>query len=96
MTGQRGTGQLGPLQSEPVSVHAPFTSYPGGRYRHEPVDERRAALVAALVGVQLGAYDRRIVDWLARDEVSTVATVVSLILRVREAATSHSGGGEQR
>lgn len=86
------TGHLGPLESEPVSVHAPFTYYPGGQYRHEPVDERRAALLAALAGVQLGAYDRRIVDWLARGEVSTVATVVSLIFRARDAGQAAPGG----
>ena len=93
MTGHRSTGQLGPLESEPVSVHAPFVSYPGGQYRHEPVDERWAALVAALVGVELGAYDRRIVDWMVRWDVPTVAMVVSLILRTRDAAHQVALGG---
>ncbi len=89
---------LTPLDREPVSVHAPFVCYPSGQYRHEPAEERRAALLAALEGVALGAYDERILRWLARDEVSTVATVVSLLWRARHAAAwqAHRGGGESR
>jgi hypothetical protein len=95
MTGHRGSGQLRPLESEPVSVHAPFVSYPGGQYRQETVDERRMALMEALAGVELGAYDKRVMDWLAQDEVSTVATVVSLILRARDAGHQAAlGDGE--
>jgi hypothetical protein len=85
-----------PLEREPVSVHAPFTCYPAGAYRYEGAEERRAALVEALHGVELGAYDRRIVEWLIDWEVSTVAVVVSLLWRVR-AAAAHQGcrcGGE--
>ncbi len=43
-------GHLAPLDRAPVSVHAPFVCYPGGQYRHEPLEERRAALLAALDG----------------------------------------------
>ncbi len=89
--------RLAPLDRAPVSVHAPFVCYPGGQYRHEPTEERRAALLAALDGVALGAYDARIVRWLASDEVSTVATVVSLLWRARHAATRAAcRGGESR
>ncbi|MGH8918312.1 MAG: hypothetical protein ACRD0H_08250 [Actinomycetes bacterium] len=89
---------LAPLEQEPVSVHAPFISHPGGQYRHECAGERQVALRAALAGVAPGAYDERIVHWLAADEVATVATVVSLLWRTRHAAThqSHRGGGEPR
>ncbi|MGH3710582.1 MAG: hypothetical protein ACRDRU_14510 [Pseudonocardiaceae bacterium] len=87
---------LAPLDREPVSVRAPFVSFPGGQYRHEHAEERRAALVAALEGVELGAYDERVLDWLAGWEVPVVAGVVSLLLRVRKAATHqarhHRGG----
>ena len=40
---------LTPLDREPVSVHAPFVSHPGQGYRYEAFQERRAALLAALV-----------------------------------------------
>ena len=44
-----------------------------------------AALADALEGVALGAHDRRILDWLAGWEPSTVATVASLVRRARAA-----------
>ncbi|MGH3755836.1 MAG: hypothetical protein ACRDRP_24760 [Pseudonocardiaceae bacterium] len=92
------SGFLAPLEHEPVSVHAPFITYPGDQYRYEPAEERRAALLAALGGVALGAYDQRIVCWLAGQELPTVAVVVSLLLRARQAAVQqvHRGGGESR
>jgi hypothetical protein len=47
----------------------------------------REVLYAALEGVELGAYDRRIVDWLAMyGDMSTVATVCSWLYR-KEAAS---------
>jgi hypothetical protein len=88
---------LAPLDREPVSVHAPFISYPGGQYRHEYAEERRAALLAALDGVQLGAYDQRILHWLAGWDVPVVAAVVSLLWRARHAAGQDCRGeGESR
>jgi hypothetical protein len=89
---------LAPLDQEPVSVHAPFISYPGGQYHHEYPEKRRAALVAALDGVDLGAFDRRVLHWLAWWDVAIAASVVSLMWRARNAATqqAHRGGGEPR
>jgi hypothetical protein len=88
---------LTPLDCEPVSMHAPFVSWPGGQYRHESVQERRATLLAALQGVPLGAYDRRIVCWLAGWDVPIVATVVSLLGRVHQTAVqARRSGGESR
>jgi hypothetical protein len=89
---------LTPLDREPVSVHAPFVSSPGGQYRHESAQQRRAALLGALEGVQLGVYDRRIVCWLAGWDVPIVAVVVSLLWRVRQAAGQQArrGGGGSR
>jgi hypothetical protein len=89
-------GTIGPLDRAPVSVHAPFVSYPGGQYRHEPTEERQAALLAVLDGAQLGAYDERILHWLAGWDVPTVATVVSLLWRARDAAAQDRCGGEPR
>jgi len=45
-----------------------------------------ADLAAALSGVELGLYDRRIVEWLAGWEPSTVAVVCGLISRARGAS----------
>jgi hypothetical protein len=90
---------LVPLDAEPVSVHAPFISYPTGHYRHEPAWERHAALLAALDGVELGAYDDRVLRWLAGWNVPVVAGMVSLFWRVRHvegAQQAHQGGGEPR
>lgn len=43
----------------------------------------RQALLQTLNGIQLGAYDLRIVDWLATWEPSTVAVICSWIHRAR-------------
>jgi hypothetical protein len=44
-----------------------------------------ADLAAALPGVDLGAHDKRIIEWLAGWEPSTVAVVSGLITRARGA-----------
>jgi hypothetical protein len=67
-------GPLAPLEREPVSVRAPFVSFPGGRYRPEHTPECRAALLVALDGVELGAYDERVLEWLAGGEVPVAGT----------------------
>ncbi|MGH3901104.1 MAG: hypothetical protein ACRDTA_23220 [Pseudonocardiaceae bacterium] len=89
-------GPLAPLDREPVGVLAPFVCYHGGEYRRECAEGRRAALLAALDGVPLGAYDERIVRWLVGWDVPVVAAVVSLLWRVRDVGTQagRRGGGE--
>jgi hypothetical protein len=77
-----------PLESEPVSVHPPYITYPGGAYRYEPTHERRAALDQALTGVTLGAFDQRFLRWLCAGDVMTVATVISLLHRTRAAGAA--------
>ena len=52
--------------------------------------ESRAAIVEALVGVELGAWDERIVAWLAGWDGPTVVPVVSWLWRVRR------GGARRR
>jgi hypothetical protein len=91
-------GPLGRLDREPVSVHVPFVSYPGGQYRHEYTEERRAVLLTALDRVEAGAYDQRIVHWLAGWDLPTAAAVVSLLWRARHAAAQQErrGGSESR
>lgn len=56
---------------------------PPGRY--SPPEVREAALRDALRGVELGAYDERIIRWLVGWDDSTVRTIVSLIERARRA-----------
>ena len=46
-----------------------------------------AGLAAELSGVELGAFDRQIIEWLTQWEPSTVAVVCGLIGQAREAAT---------
>lgn len=45
-------------------------------------------LAAALSGIELGGWDRSIVEWLADYEPSTVAVICGLISRARQAATA--------
>lgn len=63
----------------------PIEDEPRGAIEH---DDRHQAFAAALDGIELGAHDRRIRDWLAIYEPSTVATICSWILRARAAAAS--------
>ena len=59
----------------------PVQEAPGG---FVPVVEQRRLLAGALAGVELGAWDERILDWLAGWDACTVLTVVSWIVRARE------------
>ncbi|WP_433889655.1 hypothetical protein [Streptomyces sp. CA-111067] len=65
--------------NDPIS-DGPIDSTPFG---YSPESSQREALYAELVkaGVELGAYDRRIVDWIAGWDYPTVATIASLIRR---------------
>ena len=47
--------------------------------------EQEQALEAALAGIELGGYDRRIAAWMAGWDTSTLVTVVSWIVRARAA-----------
>jgi hypothetical protein len=66
----------GPIEVRPTSL-TPH-EVPG-----EPLGraELLAALLEALDGVALGAYDREILAWLAQWGVDVVAVVVSLLWR---------------
>jgi hypothetical protein len=52
-----------------------------GEFAHTP--EHKAALEAALTGLELGAQDSRILEWLAGWETQTVAVICSWINRAR-------------
>jgi hypothetical protein len=60
------------------AVEAP----PGG---FVPEAERAGILADALAGVELGAWDRRILAWLAGWDAATVVTVASWVARSRAA-----------
>jgi hypothetical protein len=59
----------------------PLESDPGGFL---PGEARSAILAGVLDGVELGAWDRRVVGWLAGLDTSTALTIASLISRARE------------
>jgi hypothetical protein len=80
---------LGPLDSEPKAVRAPFdVRRPLIHNPDASRADRAAAIHEALAGVELGDYDERMIAWLAGWDVATVGGVVSLLDRVRAA-----GGG---
>ena len=62
---------------------------PAGPVEQSPVAfrpaERREALGHVLRGVQLGDWDRQIIDWLLNWDDSTIRTICSLIERARQA-----------
>jgi hypothetical protein len=67
----------------------PLDAPPGGPF--VPEAEGRELLARPLAGVALGAYDRRILAWLAGWDTPTVLTVASLLARARAA-----GRGERQ
>ena len=56
-----------------------------------PKAEQARILAGVLAGIELGAWDRQIVQWLAGWDTCTVLTVASLIARARAAGPAESG-----
>jgi hypothetical protein len=50
-----------------------------------PEGERAEVLAGVLAGIELGAWDRRILEWMAGWDAATVLTVASWIARSRAA-----------
>jgi hypothetical protein len=48
-----------------------------------PPAERERVLVEVLAGVELGAWERRMVGWLAGWDAATVLTIASWVVRAR-------------
>jgi len=63
----------------------PVDAAPGG---FVPGAERLAVLADVLGGIELGVWDRRILEWMAGWDTCTVLTVASWIARAREAGTT--------
>lgn len=58
----------------------PVQVAPGGCV---PFAQQRRILVEVLAGMELGAWDERMVDWLAGWDTCTVLTIASWIARAR-------------
>ena len=56
-----------------------------------PQAEQARILAGVLAGIELGTWDRQIVQWLAGWDTCTVLTVASLIARARAAGPARSG-----
>ena len=69
------------MTPDPRVPVGPVEAAPGG---FVPRAEQRQILVEALVGVELGAWDERIVEWLAGWDACTVLTIASLLVRARD------------
>jgi hypothetical protein len=52
-----------------------------------PKDGQVEILAGVLAGIELGVWDRRILDWMAGWDASTLLTVASWIARSRAAGT---------
>lgn len=77
---------LGPLNSEPHRIRPPFEQKPGesaDSWRARSHADRVAALMESLDGIELGTYDRVIIDWLAGWDIPVIGTVASLFYRAR-------------
>jgi hypothetical protein len=87
--------KLGLLQVLEGELVGPFEREPAAPYLTR--DTRRALLARHLVGVEVGAYDRRILDWLAGGDTSTALVVVGLLARARAAGPppAPQGGGRR-
>ncbi|MFI1384253.1 hypothetical protein [Embleya sp. NPDC020886] len=74
----------GPIRDVPVP-HGPLDTEPRGIERQTGA-ENRALLHRTLAdaGVELGTYDRFIVDWLGNWDSPTVLTIASLIARAAD------------
>jgi hypothetical protein len=56
-----------------------------------PQAQQAQILAGVLAGIELGAWDRQIMQWLASWDTCTVLTVASLIARARAAGPAKSG-----
>lgn len=83
---------LRPLHTMPIGIRAPFD------VRRPIVHDLEAsrldyldALMTPLAGIELGAYDHRMIGWLAGWDTPTVGTVASLLHRARSAGPLAGG-----
>jgi hypothetical protein len=73
----------GPFEAEREASAASLWAQQGREQGMTQAAANLAGLAAALSGVELGSYDKRIIEWLAGWEPSTVAVICGLISRAR-------------
>ncbi|HEX5117660.1 MAG TPA: hypothetical protein VFW65_20900 [Pseudonocardiaceae bacterium] len=110
-TGQPGphSPHLAPLHHPPHRIRPPFdithddtatddlhTAATTDHQRARRHADRVTALLEPLDGVELGAHDRRILDWLAERDTPTVGTIASLLYRARGTGAGQSPHGDTR
>ena len=79
LTGTQQPATAGPAQPPPVP-RGPIQTAPRGCL---PATGRAQILAGALAGLELGAWDRRILRWLAGWDTSTALTIASWITRTQ-------------
>lgn len=84
-----GPWPMGPFEHEPIGNRAPGV-WPVPGAPHKPWNRERMEEV--LAGVELGAYDLRILEWLTDWEPSTLAVVAGWIKRARRDAGAECPG----
>lgn len=84
---------MGPYETERQALAEPLAQeihalHASGRVRSGDPDRlvsgthmRHLEAACAAAGVELGAFDRRVLAWLARGEASTVQVIIGLISR---------------
>jgi len=94
--------KFGPIEREPWRPRPPYDQPITEAERHERMvriraghgnDERLAALLEPLDGMEVAPYEHRILAWLAGWEDSTVAVVAALRHRARAADPLPVGRG---
>jgi hypothetical protein len=84
---------LGPLHEAPRNTRPPFDVRPPDDDDHRDRDQWRArrhaskadAIREALAGIELGAYDERLIEHLAGGDIPETGGIVSWLLRARQA-----------
>jgi hypothetical protein len=69
------------MEFPPQVPPGPIESPPAG---YVSTVEQVEILAGVLAGMELGAWDRRILDWLAGWDTTTVLTIASWIVRASE------------
>lgn len=78
----------GPLEVDPTAAVYELAGPAPDAEFGMPLQLARAMLASAVVDVQRGAFDERILTWLAGWDVATVATVASLLRRCWQAGAA--------
>lgn len=91
VSGPRPTVAMSTVEPVDTLPEGPIESDPFDFYRDRSSAEIRAMLDDVLAGVELGAYDRRIVEWgKSMWDQPTMVTIASLIHRARAAGSGES------